>query len=208
MENGNPAVAPAEEQVTAPPEESPDTDVVLEQEALDSVVVEDPAVRLEAVTSERDRLVSENEELRDRLLRRQADFENFRRRVEKDRTVFLEYAGMESVRALLPVLDDFERALSAAPVEGGPGAEYVKGVEMIGQAFFEALKKLGLEPIASAGQPFDPNVHHAVETVQTGDAEDQTVIEEFQKGYNFRGRLLREAMVKVAVKPSQPAEDD
>jgi molecular chaperone GrpE len=200
-ENGNPTLESAEEQVAGPPEESPEEEP-LEQEDLDVASVEDPAVRLEAVTAERDRLASENENLQDRLLRRQADFENFRRRVEKERAEFLQYAGMESVRALLPVLDDFDRALQAAGGEEGPDQEYVKGVEMIYQRFFEALKQLGLEPIESVGQPFDPNVHHAVETVQTEETEDHTILEEFQRGYNFRGRLLREAMVKVAVRPS------
>mgnify|MGYP005856165645 FL=1 len=170
-------------------------------EPVDEVAVDDLAVQLESIAVERDRLASENEELQDRLLRRQADFENFRRRVERERAEFAEYAGMETIRELLPVLDDLERALKAAPVEG-PAAEYARGVEMIYQRFSDVLRKLGLEPIESAGQPFDPNVHHAVETVAGAGAEDHTVLEEFQKGYNFKGKLLRPAMVRVAVKPS------
>jgi molecular chaperone GrpE len=74
-------------------------------------------------------------------------------------------------------------------------------MDLIWQRLFEALGKLGLEPIAAVGQSFDPTLHHAVEMVETCEADDQTVIEEFQRGYNFRGRLLRPSMVKVAVRP-------
>ena len=104
---------------------------------------------------------------------------------------------MESVRALLPVVDDFERALKIECAD----KEYARGMDLIYQRLFEALGKLGLEPLAAVGQPFDPNLHHAVEMAQTEDAEDHTVLEEFQRGYNFRGRLLRPSMVKVAVRP-------
>jgi len=199
-----PAAQPTKEEVPEPETGSgaePQRDGETEAEA-DTAVVEDPLARLEQITAERDRLAAENDELRNQLLRRQADFENYRRRVERERAEFLEFAGMEAVRAMLPILDDFERALTAGPGEEGIESEYVRGIEMIYQRFLEALKKLGLTPIESVGQPFDPNVHHAIETVPTEDAEDHTVIEELQKGYNFKGKLLREAMVKVAVKPS------
>lgn len=167
----------------------------------DESAVNDLAIQLEAIALERDRLSAENDELRDRLLRRQADFDNFRRRIEKERLELSEYAGMEAVRSLLPALDDFERALKATPETSGPEAEWIKGVQMIYQRLSDSLKKLGLEPLESAGKLFDPNIHHAVETVPTDEAEDQTVLDEFQKGYNFKGRLLREAMVRVAVNP-------
>jgi molecular chaperone GrpE len=148
---------------------------------------EDPMAVLEA----------EKAELQDRVLRTQAEFQNFRRRVEKERLELSEYASMEAVRTLLPILDDFDRALKAE----NNGDEYVKGMELIRQRLTGALEKLGLEPIASEGQPFDPNLHHAVEMVETADAPDHTVLAEFQRGFNFKGRLLRAAMVKVAVEP-------
>ena len=163
----------------------------------DTASVSEPAAQLESVAAERDRLAGEKAELHDRLLRRQADFENFRRRVERERRELLEFAGMESVRALLPVVDDFERALKTECAD----KEYARGMDLIYQRLFEALGKLGLEPLAAVGQPFDPNLHHAVEMAQTEDAEDHTVLEEYQRGYNFRGRLLRPSMVKVAVRP-------
>jgi molecular chaperone GrpE len=79
--------------------------------------------------------------------------------------------------------------------------EYAKGIELINQRLFEALKKSGLERIEAAGKPFDPNLHQAVDRVQSEELPDQTVLEEYQSGYNFKGKLLRPAMVKVAVKP-------
>jgi molecular chaperone GrpE len=152
---------------------------------------------LEALVAERDRLEAEKAELQDRFLRGQAEFQNFRRRVEKERLELSEYASMEAIRMLLPILDDFERALQTESAD----KEYVKGMELIYQRLSEALKKLGLEPIVSQGQPFDPYLHHAVEMVESDDAPDQTVLEEYQRGYNFKGRPLRAAMVKVAVQP-------
>ena len=151
-----------------------------------------------ALIAERDQLAAEKAELQDRILRSQAEFQNSRKRAEKERYEFAEYASTEAVRALLPVLDDFERALKVESAD----SEYAKGMELIYQRFFESLKKLGLEPIVSTGQPFDPHIHHAVEMVETEEAADHTVLDEFQRGYNFKGRLLRPAMVKVAVEPA------
>ena len=163
----------------------------------DPEVEEAPAV--DPPTSAPDRvaeLEAEKAELQDRILRRQAEFENFRRRTDRERSEFLQYAGMEIVRDILPVVDDFERALK---VQGG-GENYRKGVELIYQRLFDSLKKVGLEPVDAAGQIFDPNVHQAVDRVETKEVEDQTILEEYQRGYNFKGKLLRPAMVKVATR--------
>jgi molecular chaperone GrpE len=159
---------------------------------------DDAAPAHDAVTAERDRLLAERADLQDRLLRRQAEFDNFRRRAERERADVLEYANTQTVRALLPVLDDFERALKVQSAD----TEYARGMELIYQRLFDSLKKLGLEPITSTGEHFDPNLHHAVESVETDVAEDHTILEEYQRGYNFRGKPLRPAMVKVAVKKS------
>lgn len=158
----------------------------------------DAAPGLETVTAERDRLVVERADLQDRLLRRQAEFDNFRRRAERERTDVLEYANMQAVRALVPILDDFERALKVESAD----TEYARGMELIYQRLLDSLKKLGLEPITSTGGHFDPNMHHAVDSVESDEAEDHAILEEYQRGYNFRGKLLRPAMVKVAVKKS------
>ncbi|HXP88038.1 MAG TPA: nucleotide exchange factor GrpE [Bryobacteraceae bacterium] len=147
--------------------------------------------------SEVDKLAAEKAEWQDRALRVQAEFQNFRRRAEKEKVELLEYASTEAVRPLLVVLDDFERALKAESAD----MEYAKGMELIYQRFFDALKKLGLEPIDSKGKPFDPHMHHAIDTVETDEAPDHTVLDEFQRAYNFKGKLLRPAMVKVAVTP-------
>jgi molecular chaperone GrpE len=154
-----------------------------------------PASTLEAITAERDRLIEEKNDLVDRLLRRQAEFDNFRRRAERERAEVLEYAHTESLRAILPILDDLERALKMECAD----KEYARGMELIYQRLSDALKKLGLEPISAKGQQFDPHLHHAVDMAENDQVEDHTVLEEFQRGYNFRGRLLRPAMVKVAV---------
>lgn len=164
----------------------------------DPAATNDAASSLDAVTAERDRLSIERADLQDRLLRRQAEFDNFRRRAERERADVLEYANTQTVRALLPILDDFERALKVESTD----TEYARGMELIYQRLSDSLKKLGLEPITSTGEHFDPNLHHAVDSVETDEVEDHTILEEYQRGYNFRGKLLRPAMVKVAVKKS------
>jgi molecular chaperone GrpE len=151
---------------------------------------------VEGLRAERDRLVEEKTDLQDRLLRRQAEFDNFRRRAEREKADVLEYANTETVRSLLPILDDFERALKVESAD----KEYARGMELIYQRLSEALKKLGLEPIDTAGQKFDPYLHHAIDRVETGEHEDDAILDEYQRGYNFRGRLLRPAMVKVAIR--------
>ena len=160
-----------------------------------SSVTDAAASALETVTAERDRLIKEKGELVDLLQRRQAEFENFRRRAEREKSEVLEFAHSESIRAILPVLDDLERALKVETADKA----YSRGMELIYQRLFEALKKLGLETITTKGQKFNPHVHHAVDMVETGEVEEQTILDEYQPGYNFRGRLLRPAMVKVAV---------
>jgi molecular chaperone GrpE len=157
---------------------------------------------LDQLRIERDGLRVERDELRDILLRRQAEFDNFRKRTERDRGEQAQYASMEVVGDLVPILDDLERALTA----DSSGAEYAKGVQMIYQRMAESLKKTGLEPIDATGKPFDPHLHQAIERVETNDAPDNTVIGEFQRGYNFKGKLLRPSMVRVAV-PAAPRID-
>lgn len=155
----------------------------------------------DALAAERDQLAQEKADLYDRLLRRTAEFENYRRRTEREMQELREYAASQAVHSLLPVLDDFERALKVECADAG----YVRGIELIYQRFFEQLKKLGLEPIEAQGRPFDPNLHNAIEMAHTTEAEDQTVLQDLQRGYQFKGRLLRPSTVRVAHNPA-PAE--
>ncbi|MGA2773009.1 MAG: nucleotide exchange factor GrpE, partial [Bryobacteraceae bacterium] len=152
--------------------------------------------QLAAVTAERDRLAAERADLYDRLLRARAEFDNARRRAERERSDFLQFAAMDLVREMLPVLDDFERALNLETAD----RDYAKGIELIYQRLYETLKRMGLEPIETEGKQFDPNQHEAVQRVQTEEAEDQAILGELQRGYNFRGKLLRPAWVRVAVR--------
>ena len=156
-----------------------------------------PEIDADSIRSERDGFKVERDELKDLLLRRQAEFDNFRKRSERERSDYLQYAAMDSVKEMLPILDDFERALKVE----APSSDYAKGVEMIYGRMLEAMKKLGLEPIDTAGKTFDPHLHQAIERVETKEAEDNTILGEFQRGYFFKGKLLRPAMVRVAVKP-------
>ncbi|MGA2041539.1 MAG: nucleotide exchange factor GrpE [Bryobacteraceae bacterium] len=159
--------------------------------------VETAEGQIAALTAERDQLAAAKAELEDRMLRARAEFDNARRRGERERSEFLQFAAMDVIKELLPVVDDFERALK---VESA-GREFTKGVELIYQRLLEALKKIGLEPIDTTGQRFDPNLHQAVDRVETEEAEDMSILGEYQRGYNFKGKLLRPAMVKVAVRP-------
>jgi molecular chaperone GrpE len=156
------------------------------------------APSVEALEAECERLTRQNAELTDQLLRRRADLENLRKRVERERQEVQVRAAMDAAASALPVLDGLERALAG---DQSAASEFHAGVELIARQLRETLIKSGLEPIEALGRKFDPHIHEAVERVETTEHEDQTVVEEWQRGYRFRGRLLRPAMVKVAVRP-------
>jgi|ERR1700677_2749354 molecular chaperone GrpE len=145
------------------------------------------------------KLKVERDELRDRLARAQAEFDNARKRASKEQQEFREYAAADTIKSLLPVLDSFERALQAA----SNAAEFRNGVDLIYKQLQSALEKLSLQPIKAKGELFDPHVHEAIEMVETSDAPDHQVIEELQRGYKLKDRLLRPAMVKVATNPGK-----
>ena len=148
--------------------------------------------------SEFDKLKAERDMLLDRLARLQAEFENARKRSLKEQQDFREYALVDAVKELLPTLDSFERALQTS---AGDKTEFRGGVELIYKQLQDALAKLGLRPIPAKGEPFDPHLHQAIEMVDTGEAEDHHVLEELQRGYKLKDRLLRPSMVKVASNP-------
>ena len=152
-----------------------------------------------AADSELQKLRAERDSLLDRLARMQAEFENVRRRNVKEQQDFRDYAAVDAIKPLLPVLDSFERALSVK----SEAAEFRGGVELIYKQLLTALAKLSVQPITAKGEPFDPHYHEAIEMVETSDAPDHQVIEELQRGYKFKDRLLRPAMVRVAKNPGR-----
>jgi molecular chaperone GrpE len=163
----------------------------------DSAAAQDAACA--ALSTECTRLEKEIAEHRENLLRRQAEFDNFRRRTERERSEFRLNATMDAVANMLPVLDGLEAALKA-PAHSG--AEIRKGVELVEKQMREILEKMGLTRVDALGKPFDPRLHHAVEMVPSDTHEDQTVIDVYQQGYMFQDRLLRPAMVRVASRKS------
>ena len=147
--------------------------------------------------SESDKVRAERDALLDRLARLQAEFDNARKRAVREQQDFREFAAADVIKTILPVLDSFERALKAP--SGGSNADDLRsGLELIYRQFQDALQKLGVQSIEAVGKPFDPRLHEAVEMVETKEADDHQVLEEFQRGYNYKGRLLRPAMVRVA----------
>jgi molecular chaperone GrpE (heat shock protein) len=140
----------------------------------------------------------DDESLKERLLRLQADFENYKKRVDREKGDYQRFATSSLMAKLLPVIDNFERALAAEMRADGEGA-FRDGVVLIHRQLMEELKKEGLAPMESVGEPFDPAHHEAVATDASSGLPPNTVVEELQRGYYFRDRLLRPAAVKVSV---------
>jgi molecular chaperone GrpE len=151
------------------------------------------------VGAELQKLKAERDSLLDRLARAQAEFENARRRAVKEQQESRDYAVADAIKSLLPVIDSLDLALRAK----SDAAEFRGGVELIYKQLQAALGKLSVNAIAAKGEPFDPHYHEAIEMVETADAPDHQVIEELQRGYKYKDRLLRPAMVKVAKNPGR-----
>jgi molecular chaperone GrpE len=164
----------------------------------EAATTESPSSRASAESSELQKLKMERDALIDRLARLQAEFENARKRATREQQDFREYAVADAIKALLPTLDSFERALQTGPAEK---SEFRGGIELIYKQLQDALLKLGLRAIPAKGEPFDPHLHEAIEMVETTDAEDHQILEELQRGYKLKDRLLRPSMVKVARNP-------
>ena len=158
-------------------------------------VVAEPAgtdAELQKVKAERDALL-------DRLARAQAEFDNARKRAAKEQQEYRDFAMADAIKSLLPVLDNFERALQS---KSEPG-DFRSGVDLIYKQLRDVLVKLGVQPIDAQGQQFNPHFHEAIEMVDTPDAADHEVLEEWQRGYKYKDRLLRPSMVKVARNPGK-----
>jgi molecular chaperone GrpE len=164
----------------------------------DSATIESPPSRASSESSELQKLKIERDTLIDRLARLQAEFENARKRTTREQQDFRDYALADAIRALLPILDSFERALQTGSAEK---PEFRGGIELIYKQLQDALLKLGLRAVPAKGEPFDPHLHEAIEMVETTDVADHQVLEELQRGYKLKDRLLRPSMVKVAHNP-------
>lgn len=142
------------------------------------------------------RLQSEKDELMQTLVRRQADFENYRKRIERERQEDRRHGTARLIEDLLPVLDAFERAIKAH--DDPAYEEYLKGLELIYRQLWDMLSRHGLERIAAAGKPFDPHYHQAIERVESDEYPEGTVVEVLQDGFIFHGRVLRPSVVRVS----------
>ena len=137
------------------------------------------------------------EELTDRVRRQMAEFDNFRKRTEKEKTQMFETGAKSIVEKILPVVDNFERVL-AAVTEEEKGTPFVEGMEKIYKQMMTVLEEAGVKPIEAVGQEFDPNLHNAVMHVEDEEFGENIIAEEFQKGYTYRDSVVRHSMVKVA----------
>jgi molecular chaperone GrpE len=171
------------------------------QGAKDPTQMELPPANEAALNSEIERLKAEKEELTQTMIRRQADFENFKKRLERER----HEEGRRGVERLLldliPVLDGFDRAIEAH--EAPAYDEYRKGVNLVRKQLWDSLAKHGLQRIDATGKIFDPHLHQAIERVETTEIADGSVVHVFQDGYMFHGKVLRPAIVRVAVHPGE-----
>ena len=144
------------------------------------------------------------EESYDRFLRAQAELENYKKRVEREKSTLVKYGNEEFIKAILPIIDNLERALDHTPGENPDGL--MEGIKITLNQVLQVLEKFGVTPIASVGEPFDPSKHEAMMQVESTDHEPNTVVSELQKGYFLNDRLIRPAMVSVARRPKEGQE--
>lgn len=172
---------------TAVRDQSAETDPTGQQDPSDSSV-------------QLDELRKQSEENYQRFLRTQADFENFRRRTRQEKEELSKYASMQLIEKLLPVIDNFERALLATKGanEDNSAEAFIKGVDMIFRQIEQMLEQEGLKPMETIGRPFNPEFHQAIMQVESKEYEEGIVVEEVQKGYMLKDKILRPAMVKVS----------
>ncbi len=171
-----------------PPSESGDAQPVVEGPSVEKIVSDDL-----------EKLAAEKADLKNTLIRLQADFDNYRKRTERERQSERHRGAELLAESLLPVLDGFDRAISAH--RDAAHDEFRKGFELIRRQLLDVLSKQGLKKIETEGKTFDPNFHHAIERVETSKQPDDTVLEELQAGYVFHGKVLRPAMVRVSANP-------
>jgi molecular chaperone GrpE len=153
------------------------------------------------------KLVEERDLLQDRLLRKHAEFDNYRKRVERERSEYAQQASAELMRELLNVLDSFDLAMRNAASESSEGKDLLKGLDLVYKQLLDTLGRFGLKPIEAKGEVFDPNFHQAISTVPSTDVAENTVVEQFRRGYTLNGRLLRPSMVSVSAGGGEGTRD-
>jgi molecular chaperone GrpE len=173
----------------------------LEQSAEAKAVAADSA----KADAELSKLTSDLDDLRQTLLRRQADFDNYRKRIEKERAEDSKRSTARVIEGLIPVIDSFENALAAH--REAEYETYRKGFELIYKQLLDNLTRLGAERVDPVGKTFDPHLHQAVDRAETTEHADGTILQVFQPGYVFHGRVLRPAMVRVAVHPNPASKE-
>jgi molecular chaperone GrpE len=173
---------PAEDTPSAPPEDETEPEVTAPQR-------------------------DERQELQDKYLRLAAEFENYKRRAQRDQREYVQFANEGFLKELLPIVDNLERAIQASK-EQRESERLVQGVELTLKQCLETLMKFGVRPIDSVGKLFDPALHQAVARVESTNAPENTVLEEYQKGYLLHDRVLRAAMVAVAVAPAPAIREE
>lgn len=185
----------------------PDQEVDLEQDAVTDEEIDTEAGAAEETQADDQQEKVKNartdskdaqiEELKDRLARQMAEFDNFRKRTEKEKSAMYEIGTRDMIEKMLPVLDNFERGLASVPEEQ-KNASFAEGMEMIYKQFAKALEDAGVEAIEALGQQFDPNLHNAVLHVEDDSFGENEISQELQKGYKYRGTVVRHSMVQVA----------
>ncbi|BAU27174.1 molecular chaperone GrpE [Aneurinibacillus soli] len=180
-------------------EENKQTEEVIEEtEAVETEVVDmEEVVDDNSPEAQIAQLQAEKDEMYNKFLRTQADLQNFRTRVNKEKEQMLTYSSQRVIEALLPVVDNFERAMTASQGSGDAEA-LAQGVEMVFRQLQQVLEQEGVTTVAGVGSPFDPNMHQAVMQEESSEYESGVIIEEFQKGYKLKDRVIRPSMVKVS----------
>ena len=154
-----------------------------------------------------EQLVRENEELQDKFVRLMADFDNYRKRASKEKSDVIQFGNEGLLKDILPIIDNIERLLTYSYGEGS-WKSFQEGIELVLAEIGKTLAKYGVEPIEALGKVFDPNIHQAMQRSETDEVEANTVVEVYEKGYLYRGRLLRPSLVVVAVAPKGEEEEE
>lgn len=180
--------------------EKNEQDTVEEVENTEQEIIDDPASQAETTTTEKDgaleKLEQEKDEIYQKYLRLQAEYDNFRKRTQKEKEADRKYRSQSLITELLPIVDNFERALQTK-VEDDSAKQFVEGINMVYRQLTDVLQKEGVEEIETTGVAFDPHLHQAVMQVEDDNYDSNIVVEELQKGYKLKDKVIRPAMVKV-----------